>query len=68
MPVATTELELKLLHTLKRIAGYEMPEKLRRISEREYGCDADEAIEMAYENVIWEAKAAIKGIRLRVKK
>lgn len=51
-------------HTaLVRISNYLPPEKLRKQSEKRYGLDADEAIEMAYENVINEAKQALKGYR-----
>lgn len=46
---------------LRRIASYEPPGRLRKSAGRAYGLDAGEAIEMAYENVIEEAKAAIKG-------
>jgi len=60
----TTELELYLFATLKRITGYQSPERLRRNSVTEYGLDANEAIEMAYENVIEEARSAVKGLRV----
>lgn len=55
--------EQRLYDALKRIAQYESPAKLRRTAERSYGLSPDEAIEMAYENVIEEAKQAIKGVR-----
>lgn len=64
MPVARTPLERKLLEALKRISQYDHPDKLRKRSERDYGLDAGEAIEMAYENVIAEAKNAVRGVRL----
>jgi hypothetical protein len=32
-----------------------------RRSERDYGLSGDEAVEMAYENVLNEARMAIKG-------
>lgn len=49
---------------LKRIAtAYQSPEQLRRNSERDFGLDPEEAIEIAYTNLIWEAAAAIKGMR-----
>ena len=48
---------------LKRIASYDSPEKLQRDSEKVYGLDAKEALAMAYENVIEEAKSAIRGRR-----
>lgn len=47
---------------LTRIAAYQTPEELRESSEEEYGVDADEAIEMAYENVIEEAKIGLRGV------
>lgn len=49
--------------TLKRIAsGYQTPQQLRRGSEKQYGLDADEAIEYAYENIQQEAKEAVAGV------
>lgn len=48
---------------LKRITQYDNPERLRRRAEKDYGLDGFEAIEMAYENVLAEAKRAIKGKR-----
>lgn len=55
--------EQRLYDALKRITAYMPPEKLRRQAERQYGLEPDEAIEMAYENVLQEAKNAIKGMR-----
>ena len=55
--------EAKFHAALKRIAAYMPPGKLRRQSEKLYGLEGDEAIEMAYENVIEEAKRALKGYR-----
>lgn len=63
MPVARTELELKLLHALKRIANYQSPERLRR-GARNIGLEPDEHIDMAYENIVGEAKHAIRGVRV----
>lgn len=60
-----TPLEIRLFDALKRIAAYDPPERIRRNSERDYGLDADEAIEYAYENVICEAKHATKGVRIK---
>ena len=49
---------------LKVIATARSPEWMRKFAAREYGLhDASEAIEMAYENLIEEARAAIKGRR-----
>lgn len=55
--------EQRLYDALKRISKYMNPEELRRVSEKKYGLDGDEAIEMAYENVLNEARSAIKGLR-----
>lgn len=49
--------------TLKRISSYDPPERIRKNAEKEYGLDADEAIEYAYDNVRSEAITAIKGMR-----
>ncbi len=49
---------------LKRIAkNYQTPDQLRRNSERDFGCNYHEALEMAYENLQWEASRAIHGKR-----
>ena len=54
----------RLYDALRRIASYDSPEKLRRNSWRAYGLDdPSEAIEFAYENVLAETKAAIRGMR-----
>lgn len=47
---------------LRRIAAYQSPEKLHRFSQKDWGLPGGEAIEMAYENVIQEAKSGLKGI------
>ena len=54
----------RMRSTLKRIAtGYETPAQIRRGSEGQYGLDAGEAVEMAYENIQHEAKRAVAGVR-----
>ena len=53
-----TEKAQRLFDALKRIASYDPPEKVRSDAEP-MGLDEHEAVEMAYENVISEAKAAI---------
>lgn len=60
-----TDNEVAYFDALKRIASYTPPDRMRRDSERGhgYGLDAAEEIEMAYENVIQEAKNAIRGKR-----
>lgn len=57
------EREQKLFDALKRTTQYDSPAKLRRTGERTYGLPADEVIEMAYENVLDEARQALKGMR-----
>lgn len=64
-----TQKAARLYDALRRIASYDSPEKLRRNSWRAYGLDdPSEAIEFAYENVLAEAKAAIRGMRRPAKK
>lgn len=55
------EKEQRYFDALRDIATYLTPEELRRSSKAEYGLDYEEALEMAYENVIATAKAAIRG-------
>lgn len=63
VPDYPVERAQRLWDALARIAAYMSPERLRRESQKLYGLDGDESIEMAYENVLFEAKAAIKGVR-----
>ena len=51
--------EQRYFDALKRISLYSSVEDLREHSEEEYGLDYEEALEMAYENIIWEAKSAL---------
>ena len=47
---------------LTRIANfYASAEELHKIAEKSYGLSANEAIELAYENIRDEARLAIKG-------
>ena len=55
--------EQRLFDALKRISHYGPPARLRRSSEGAYGLSSEEAVEMAYENVLFEAKNAIRGLR-----
>jgi hypothetical protein len=64
MATARSALELKLVATLRRIAAYDSPAKLRKSSERDWGLSSEEAMEMAYENIQAEAKNAIRGVRV----
>lgn len=55
--------EQKLWDALYRISHYQQPEHLRKFAERDWGLSENEAVDMAYENVIQEAKNAIRGSR-----
>lgn len=48
---------------LKRIASYDSLEKIEKTAEKNYGLTPHEVLEMAYENVLLEAKSAVKGKR-----
>lgn len=43
--------------------AYQTPNQLRKSSEKQWGLDYKEALEMAYENVLETAKSSIKGIK-----
>jgi hypothetical protein len=53
----------RLYDALRRIADFQTSERLRKVSLSQYGLEFSESIEMAYDNVIGEAKSAIKGMR-----
>jgi hypothetical protein len=55
--------EQRYFDALKRITVYMTFEQLRRRSEKLYGLKYEEALEYAYENVIEEARRAIRGAR-----
>lgn len=57
------DLVIRLYDALKRIACYETSERLLRHGEKAYGIPGQEALEYAYDNVLHEAKRAIKGVR-----
>lgn len=48
---------------LQRIRAYLPPEKLHKQAQKAYGLDGEEAIEMAYENVLQEARNGLKGVK-----
>ena len=48
---------------LKRITRFQTVEQIRRNAEKQYGLEPVEALEYAYENVIQEARDAIRGKR-----
>jgi hypothetical protein len=54
----------QMFHALQRIKAYQSPERLKKHSAGDWGVDdGNEAIEMAYENVLQEAKNGLKGVR-----
>lgn len=55
--------EERFYRALKRITAYMPPEQLERNAEKQYGLDVAEAVRMAYENVIEEARSALRGYR-----
>jgi hypothetical protein len=55
--------EQRYFDMLKRITLYQSVEHLRRHSERDWGLPFNEALGMAYENVIEDARRAIRGKR-----
>lgn len=57
------DLVVRLYDALKRISQYETSERLLRHGEKAYGIPGREALEYAYDNVLQEAKRAIKGLR-----
>lgn len=61
--LSRVDYEARFATALRRITAYMTPNQLRRESEKKYGLDFTEALEMAYENVRDEAKAALKGYR-----
>jgi hypothetical protein len=57
--------EARFRFALLRITKYMRPEQLRRAAEKQYGLSYEESLEMAYENLQGEARAALKGYRGR---
>lgn len=55
--------EQRYFDALKRITQYQSPDRMRRSSDKDWGLDFEETLEYAYENVIEEARRAIKGKR-----
>lgn len=54
----------RMRETLKEIAfGYQSPDAMRRTSEKEFGLQYSDALEMAYENIQTIARDAVKGVR-----
>lgn len=53
----------KLVEAMRRISKYQDVDELRKSADEEYGIGADEAIQMAYENVLFEAHSALKPFK-----
>ena len=54
----------QMFAALQRIKSYQSPERLKKHSARDWGLDSgNEAVEMAYENVLQEAKNGLRGVR-----
>lgn len=63
MATVKTPLELKLFAALSRIAkDYRSSQSL--LKRGDAGLDGVEALEYAYDNLQWEAKSAIRGVRV----
>lgn len=62
MKKAPSNNEQLYFDALTRIAkAYMTPAQIRKAARDKYGLDYAEALEMAYENILAEAKGAIKG-------
>lgn len=58
-----------MLATLKKISkGYMTPDQLRKNSEKMYGLEFEECIEMTYDNIQSDAAQACKNVRAIVDK
>lgn len=54
-----------MLYALKTIAkDYSTPKQLRKSSEKDFGIDYEEALEMAYENIQILAQKVTKGVKI----
>lgn len=51
------------LALIKISKHYQTPAKLQKNSQKEWGLDFEEAIEMAYTNIQGEAAFAVKGVK-----
>lgn len=53
----------QMKRALARIKMYQSIKALRRDSTKDWGLDYEDALEMAYENVLHEAKQGLKGVK-----
>ena len=52
----------RLRQALERIAKYQTPDQLRQSAGDDYGLDCEEALEVVYENIQEEVKAALSDV------
>jgi hypothetical protein len=52
----------QMFDALQRISQYEDLENLKANADEDYGLDGNEAVEMAYENVLYEARQGLRGV------
>jgi len=54
-----------MYEALKAISkNYQTPDQLRKNSEKQYGLDYEEALEMSYENIQSLAGLAVRGVKI----
>lgn len=53
----------RMRSALIKIRSYQTPDQIRRNSEDDYGLEYEEALGMAYENMLTEASLAVRGIK-----
>jgi len=58
----------RMREALLEISKYQSTGKLRKDSEKDWGLEYEEALEMAYENIQETAKFSVKGIKKIINK
>ncbi|WP_346236728.1 hypothetical protein ABDK00_014150 [Niabella insulamsoli] len=53
----------RMLQALQRIKAYQSPDRLRKNSDKDWGLEYEEALEMAYENMQTDASNGCKSVR-----
>ena len=53
----------RMRDTLVEISKYQTPDKLRKDSQKDWGLEYEEALEMAYENIQETARMSVIGVR-----
>lgn len=55
----------RMRDTLIKISkGYQTTNQLLKNCKRDYGLDYEEALEMTYDNIQFDAKTAVKGVKV----